>query len=62
MRHFTQLYDNRDRSFGNARTANNFYDTVRQAMATRLLTSGNVTQETMSTITAEDITAGCQKI
>lgn len=55
-RHFAYLYNRRDKSFGNARTANNFYNAVRQTMANRLLLSGNVTTETMSTITAEDIT------
>ena len=54
--HFAYLYNRRDKSFGNARTANNFYNAVRQTMANRLLLSGNVTTETMSTITAEDIT------
>ena len=53
--HFAYLYSHRDKSFGNARTANNFYNAVRQTMANRLLESDNVTTEAMSTITAEDI-------
>lgn len=49
------MYDNRDRNFGNARTANNLFEAVRQAMATRLLQSGDVSADEMSTILPEDI-------
>lgn len=47
------MYDNRDRNFGNARTANNFFDAVRQAMATRLMQAENLSANDMSTILPE---------
>ena len=53
--HIAELYNRRDKNFGNARTANNYYNAVRQTMASRLLQSGIINKETISTITAEDI-------
>lgn len=54
------MYDNRDRNFGNARTANNFFDAVRQAMATRLMQAENLSANDMSTILPEDILKAAQ--
>lgn len=59
--HLTNLYANRNRNFGNARTANNFFNEVLQAMATRLSQSSAMTAEDMSTILPQDIFDAAQK-
>ncbi|MGM9708178.1 MAG: AAA family ATPase [Prevotella sp.] len=51
----TDMYVHRDRNFGNARSCLNLYNSVRQAMATRMMTSSEITPETMSTILPVDI-------
>ncbi|VEP11752.1 AAA ATPase central domain protein [Hyella patelloides LEGE 07179] len=52
---FTDLYQSRDKNFGNGRLARNIFEKTLEKQATRLAQLANVNQEIMTTITQEDI-------
>ena len=53
----TQLYNNRQRTFGNARDARNLFDEVKSNLAARLAEEGGThTNEERKTIMMEDVT------
>jgi AAA+ superfamily predicted ATPase len=53
----TGAYNNRDRSFGNARFARNLLEKVVEEQANRLVTVDPVTDEDLATVTLDDIAA-----
>lgn len=54
---FTELYDNRDASFGNARLARNLFEKTIEQQANRLAVITSLTDEVLTTIQPEDIPA-----
>ncbi|MDE6666906.1 MAG: AAA family ATPase [Clostridia bacterium] len=52
---FTELYEKRDKDFGNGRTARNTFQAVVTHQAQRLMDKGNITEEEMITIEECDI-------
>jgi Holliday junction resolvasome RuvABC ATP-dependent DNA helicase subunit len=52
---FTELYNNRDRTFGNARMARNLFEKTIEQQANRLAVIATLTDELLTTIEAEDI-------
>lgn len=54
---FTQLYYNRDRTFGNARLARNLFEKTIEQQANRLAVISSLTDEVLTTILPEDIPA-----
>ncbi len=55
LRGFTYLYANRDRHFGNGRTARNSFERSVRRLANRLAEVSDVTHELLTTLEAEDI-------
>ena len=55
MDRFTELYQKRDKDFGNGRTARNTFQAVVTHQAQRLMDKGNMTDEEMITIEESDI-------
>jgi hypothetical protein len=52
----TDLYNNRDATFGNARLSRNLFEKTIELQANRLaVTSNNLTDEVLTTILPEDI-------
>ena len=58
LKQFTQLYDLRDKNFGNGRLARNLFEKAIERQATRLSKLANLNKENMMTITIEDIQSG----
>jgi SpoVK/Ycf46/Vps4 family AAA+-type ATPase len=54
---FAELYDNRDRTFGNARLARNLFEKTIEQQANRLAMVTSLTDEVLKTILPEDIPA-----
>lgn len=54
---FTELYENRDRTFGNARLARNLFEKTIEQQANRLAMVTSLTDEVLKTIQPEDIPA-----
>ncbi|HYW18780.1 MAG TPA: AAA family ATPase [Nodularia sp. (in: cyanobacteria)] len=52
---FTELYDRRDKNFGNGRLVRNIFDEITQRQANRLVKIGEHNKESLMTITWEDI-------
>jgi SpoVK/Ycf46/Vps4 family AAA+-type ATPase len=52
---FNQLYDSRDRTFGNARLARNLFEKTIEQQANRLAVLPSLTKEVLTTILPEDI-------
>jgi stage V sporulation protein K len=52
---FTELYNQRDKNFGNGRLVRNLFERTIEKQATRLSKVSNISKETMTTIMAEDI-------
>lgn len=52
---FTELYDRRDRTFGNARLARNLFEKTIEQQANRLAVLPSLTKEVLTTILPEDI-------
>lgn len=52
---FNQLYDSRDRTFGNARLARNLFEKTIEQQANRLAVMPSLTKEILTTILPEDI-------
>ncbi|MCU0537922.1 MAG: hypothetical protein MUD14_28895 [Hydrococcus sp. Prado102] len=52
---FTEMYANKDKSFGNGRLVRNLFETVMKRQAKRLAKFPNANKEMMMTIMPEDI-------
>ncbi len=52
---FTELYDRRDKNFGNGRLVRNIFDEITQRQANRLVKIGEHNKESLMTITWDDI-------
>jgi len=52
---FAQAIQHRDKSFGNGRFVRNLFEQTLERHASRIAADGNLTKETLTTITAEDI-------
>ncbi len=52
---FDKLYENRHKSFGNARTARNLFEKIIEYQANRIVSVAKITEEVLKTITEEDI-------
>ena len=52
---FDKLYENRHKSFGNARTARNLFEKIIEYQSNRLVQIAPLTEELLKTITEEDI-------
>ncbi len=55
QRRFTEAYDSRDRTFGNARMARNLFEKTIEKQANRLAVMSSLTDEMLTTLEAEDI-------
>ncbi len=53
---FTELFETRDKNFGNGRLVRNLFEKTIEKQATRLTKLSELNQENIATITAEDIT------
>lgn len=58
LKQFTQLYDSRDKNFGNGRLARNLFEKAIERQATRLSKLANLDRKNMMTITIEDLQFG----
>jgi len=54
-RYFEHVYRIRDENFGNARLVRNTFEDIVKAQAVRVADLGSITQETLSTLTFEDV-------
>lgn len=54
-KYFQILFDDRDRSFANARAVRNFFEDVISKQATRIASQSKKTEELLSTITEDDV-------
>ena len=52
---FTELYNNRNKNFGNGRLARNIFEKTIERQVTRLSKAANLTKEDINSITVEDI-------
>ncbi len=55
LQRFETVYDNRDRTFGNARMARNLFEKTIEKQANRLAVMSSLTDEMLTTLEAEDI-------
>jgi SpoVK/Ycf46/Vps4 family AAA+-type ATPase len=55
LKQLTDLYENRDKSFGNGRLVRNIFEKIVERQANRLAKISNLNKETMMTILPEDI-------
>ncbi len=55
VQYFSEIYMNRDDSFGNARDVRNFFETLVSIQANRLITKSAVTNDDLTTIILEDV-------